>query len=316
MERTVLVKNIRDTLSKAGFYVSDFHSIRLSGFDIVARRDNTLLIIKVLTNIDSFSEDVANEIQTLASLLKAHPLLIGEKTGFYPLEDGVVYFRFGIHTITLDTLRNHLFEGMPIKAFAAPGGLYANLDEEKIQMLRHKQGISLGSFARTVRVSRKTAQLYEQGMNARIEIASRIEEVLEDSVTVPIDILQPQAGKITEDKAPLQRKNPLEAFQQDIFSILESVGYKIIHMEKCPFEAVSKERESVLLTSAHKYDRRLVQKAYVMSKISKITEKHAVVFTDRETSKTNVEGTPLIKKKELRKIRDPEEIIELIIERM
>ena len=239
MERTVLVKNIRDILGKAGFYVSDFHSIRLSGFDIVARRDNTLLIIKVLTNIDSFSEDVAHEIQTLASLLRAHPLLIGEKTGFSPLEDDVVYFRFGIHTITPDTLKNHLFEGMPIKAFAAPGGLYANLDEEKIQALRHKQGISLGFFARTVRVSRKTAQLYEQGMNARIEIASRIEEILEDTVTVPIDILQPQTGKITGDKAPLQRKNPLEAFQRDIFSILERVGYKIIPMEKCPFEAVS-----------------------------------------------------------------------------
>ena len=94
------------------------------------------------------------------------------------------------------------------------------------------------------------------------------------------------------------------------------VGYKIIPMDRCPFEALSTEKEKILLTCVHKYDEKLLKKAHVVSSISKITERHAVVFTDKDGKKKNVKGTPIIAKKELKKIRDPEEIIDLIIERI
>jgi putative transcriptional regulator len=94
------------------------------------------------------------------------------------------------------------------------------------------------------------------------------------------------------------------------------VGYKIIPMERCPFEALSTEKEKLILTCVHKYNEKLLKKAYVVNSISKITERHAVVFTDKDGKKKNIKGTPIIAKKELKKIRDPEEIIELIIERI
>ena len=157
----------------------------------MARRDNTLLIIKVLTNIDALSEEVADELRALAYLLKATPLLIGEKNGVNDLENDVVYFRFGIQTVTLSTLKNHILEKLPVLAYAAPGGLYVNLDQEKIRRLRKEKNISLGSFAHYVRVSRRTVQMYEDGMSARIDIADRIEDMFQQSVTMPIDLLKP-----------------------------------------------------------------------------------------------------------------------------
>ena len=102
MNRLDLVKLIREILSNAGFYVSDLYSMRPIGFDLVARRDNSLLIIKVLTNINSLSEEVASELKLLSKLLKGHPLLIGERGGTGYLENDVVYDRFGIHSITID----------------------------------------------------------------------------------------------------------------------------------------------------------------------------------------------------------------------
>ena len=316
MERTELLGSIRDVLINAGFYVSDLHSIRLTGFDIVARRDDSLLIIKVLTNVDSLSEDVANELKTLSSLLKGCPLLIGEKNGSGILEDDVAYFRFGIQAITLDTLKNHLLEGMPIKIYAAPGGLYVHLDEEKLRKLRQEKSISLGAFARYVNVSRRTVRMYEEGMNSRIEVANRIEELLESSITIPINLLK---NSFIENKiTPTYHSETenIEAFQREIFSLLQNVGYKIIPMDRCPFEALSKDREKILLTCVHKYNKKLLKKAQVVSSISKITEKHAVVFTDKNVNKRNVEGTPIIVKKELKRIKDPEEVFDLIIERI
>ena len=317
MDRTELLGDIRETLSNAGFYVSELCSIRPIGFDLVARRDNSLLIIKVLTNIDAFSEDVAKELRILSILLKGCPLLIGERSGTGFLEEDVVYDRFGIQAIASGTLKNHLLEGMPLNVYAAPGGLYVNLDNEKLSKLRQEQNVSLGSFARSVKISRRTVRMYEDGMNARVEVASRIEELLGSNITRPIDIFKPKAiekKKVTIIQGDTEK---LRGFQREIFSILQHVGYKVTPMGRCPFEAVSQDKkEKILLTCVHKYDKKLQKKAQVMSSISKITEEHAVLITDKEVSKTNIEGTPLLIKKELKKIREPEEILELIIERI
>ena len=316
MERTELLKNIREVLISAGFYVSDLYSMRLTGFDIVARRDDLLLIIKVLTNVDSLSEDVAKELRTLSSVLKATPLLIGEKNGANALEDDAVYFRFGVQAITVNTLKNHLLDGMPVKVYAAPGGLYVNLDEEELRMIRMEKNISIGSFARSVNVSRRTIRMYEEGMNASSDAAARIEELLGDKVTTPIDIFKPTLDvkqELMEFRSELEN---LKDFQRDIFLTLKKVGYKIIPVGHCPFEALSKDRDKLLLTSVSEYDKKLIKKARIVKSVSEITEKYAVLITDREISRTNIEGTPIIIRKELKKLKEPEQMFDLILERM
>jgi putative transcriptional regulator len=316
MDRTDLLTNIREFLGDAGFSVSDPCTLRLPGFDLVARRGETLLILKVLSNIDGLSEDVAQELRAVAYLLKATPLLIGEKNGVNNLEDDVVYFRFGIQTVTTATLQNHLLEEIPVRAYAAPGGLYVNLDQEKIRRLRQEKNISLGNFAHHVRVSRRTVRMYEDGMSARIDIADRIEEMFEQTVTTPIDLLKPLLMETKQ--LPFYKKNQgdTKELQSEIFTLLQNIGYRVIPMDRCPFEALSKEKEKILLTCVQQYNKKLAEKAHFISSIAKITEKHAVVFTDKDIEKKNLEGTPIIGKKELRKIRDPEDVFTLILERI
>jgi putative transcriptional regulator len=315
MKREDLLGEVRDTLINSGFYVSELCSIRPVGFDLVARRDNSLLIIKVLTNIDAMNENVADELRTLSILLKGCPLLIGEKSGSGSLENDVVYDRFGVQAITSETLKNHLLEGIPLEIYAAPGGLYVNLDEGKIRNLRKEQNLSLGSFARSLRVSRRTVQMYEDGMNASVEVAFRIENLLGDNITKPIEILKYKIpGK--EIKPGTMKPVEYRDFQREIFTILEKVGYKVIPMERAPFEAVSQDKRKILLTCVDRYDKKLLRKARVVSSISNITEKQAVLITDKNVHKTNIEGTPLLVKKELKKARGPEEILEIILERL
>jgi putative transcriptional regulator len=312
MLRERLLSNAREVLTSTGFYVSELYPAYATVFDMVARRDDSLIIVKVLTNVDSLSEEVAKEIKTLCSLLEASPLLIGEKNGSGVLEDNVIYYRFGIPAVTLTTLKHYLFEGTPIKAYAAPGGLYVNLDEEKLRRLRQEKNISLGTFARYVNVSRRMVRMYEEGMNSRIEVAHRIEELLESPITVPLDLLKnPMQSKISLTYPKIRND-----FHREIFSLLQRVGYKIIPMGKCPFEALSKIKEKILLTCVHKYDNKLAKRAQIVHGISKVTEKQAVVFIDRDVDKRNVEGTPIIPKRELKKVRDPEEVFDLIKERI
>lgn len=315
MDRSELLGEVRDTLTNAGFYVSELYSIRPIGFDLVARRDNSLLIIKVLTNIDALTEEVANELRTLSVLLKGCPLLIGEKTGVKTLEEDVVYDRFEIQAINIETLKNHLLEGIPLEVYAAPGGLYVNLDREKITNFRKEQNLSIGEFARSLKVTRRTVQMYEEGMNASIEVALRIEDVMGINVAKPIELLN-KSIKIKQIKPATVESEGFKRFQREIFSILEQVGYRVIPMERAPFEAVSQDKRKILLTCVDRYDKKLIRKARVVSSISDITEKHAVIIPDKDVNKTNIEGTPLIIKKELKKARDPEDILELVLERL
>ena len=314
MDRQQLLSTTRDILGRAGFSVSDPYMIHLPGFDLVARRDDTLLIIKVLTNVDGLSEEIAKELRALAFLLKATPLLIGEKNGVNPLQDDVVYFRFGIQAVTMTTLLNHVLDKEPVDAYAAPGGLYVNLDKEKIRRLRQEKNISLGTFARHVRVSRRTVRMYEDGMSARIDIASRIEELFEEPVSTPIDLLRPLM--VETEQLPAYKKDHMKEFQREVFSLLENVGYKIIPMDRCPFEALSKEKEKILLTCVQEYNKKMSDRAHFMSSMARITQQHAVVFTNKDIEKKNVEGTPVILKKELKKIHDPEDVLALILERL
>ncbi len=320
MKRIELVDYIRDLLSNAGFYVSQAYSMRPIGFDLIARRDNTLLIIKILANINALPEDVAQELHTLSDLLNGQPLLIGLRAGSGELEEEVVYDRFGVQAISPETLRLHLLEGIPLQIYAAPGGFYTNIDTELIKKMRREKQISLGSFARSLHVSRRTIRMYEEGMNARVDVAFRMEELFNTQIIKDIHILKNinKEKKKSKKDSPIGESNKIttKPFLDEIFSLLRKSGYTIIPMGRCPFEAVSKEKEKILLTCIQRYDKRLKQKAEIISSISKITEKRAVMITDKKGSKHNILGTPLVIHDELRKIQDPEELLELILERI
>ena len=316
MYREKLLKDVRETLVNAGFYVSNVLTMRPVGFDLIARRDNSLLIIKVLTNINALSEEVAEELKTLASLLEGHPLLIGQHTTMGALEEDVVYDRFGIQAITPETLKHHLLDGISLRVYAAPGGFYVNIDKEKLVHLLREQQLSRGAFARYLRVSRKTVQMYEEGMNARVEIAIRMEDVLGDVIIKPIDILHGDNPTPSNPKSFTPEVEQERNLKTEVFTILQHIGYTIIPMGRCPFEAVSKTEDKTIITCVQRYDKKIIRRAKIVSGIARITEKQAVLFTDRRGTKENIEGTPIIGRKELQTVKEPEEVFELIVERL
>ena len=57
----------------------------------------------------------------------------------------------------------------------------------------------------------------------------------------------------------------------------------------------------------------------MISSLAKIIERNAVLITDKEISKHNLKGTPVIFHRELKRINDPEDVISKlhkIIDRM
>ncbi len=302
MRREELLEITRNLLLKAGFYCSQICKFRPSSFDFIARKDNLLLIVKILSNIDALNEEVANELLSLAKLLEGVPIVIGSKTCSSMLEDDVVYFRYGIPIITYKTLENYLQGIMPFIC-AAPGGLYVNIDGDALKKIRMEKGISIGQLARIAGVSRRTIRMYERGERPSIEVATKIADYLGADFIKPVDLWEEISKEVVEIKREIK---------DEILKMLEEIGAFIYPTLRSPFHAVSQILDEKFIVGVK--ERRIVEKAKIISNLARVAEKKSVIFMDY-CRKRNIEGVPVIFREELLKINEPEKIIQLIEER-
>lgn len=306
MSREELINTTRAILAKAGFDVSSALALRSICFDIVGKKDKTLLIIKVLTNVDAFSRDNADEMKILADALGANPLLIGENSSSGPLEGGIVYSRFKIPIISNETLAEHLLEEVPPFIFAAPGGLYVKISSGLLKDLRESNNISLGTLAETAGVSRRTIQMYEAGMGAMIDAALRLEEFLNVPIIEPLDPFEYKRETKTEEYIIKTQIN-----SQPLNHMAE-IGFTITPVLKSPFEAITKNSEITMLTGIGSEEEKLIQRALVAAEISRITGRHSLMIVEKKPSADNIDTTAIISKEELRKIDDQDELTDMV----
>jgi len=301
MKRDEMLHNTRQLLTRAGFYCSEICRMRPISFDFIARKDNVLLLVKVLSNIDALNEDVAHELISIARFLEGAPIVIGHRTCSTTLEDDVVYFRHGVPIITHGTLENYIRGIMPF-IIAAPGGFYVNIDGEVLKETRLVRGISVGHLARVAGVSRRTIRMYESGERASIEMAEKIAAFLGDDFIKPIAFWE----EISE------REQEMKQVENDLLKLIEEMCTVILPTERSPFNALSQILHEKFLVGIN--ERRIVEKARLISNLAAVAEKESVIFMER-FNRTNIEGVPVIVRREMRRITGPEELIDLVEER-
>ncbi len=317
MNRLQLIEEVRDVLSKGGFYLSQRQYRPGTIFDIIARKDDSLFVIRVTISADSSRAEDAREMKVLCDAIDATPLYISLIGGQRKLKQGVVYSRNGIPLMVPETLRDMVIEGVPPYVFSAPGGFYVKMDSEILREVRNERKISLSKLADVAGVSRKSIQKYEKGMGADLEVALRLEDFLGEDLILPINPFERAEGDPGEEE--YMESSELEQYsglEKSIFESLTSIGYKIVPTCKCPFEAITEDNETVLLSGiSSKENENLKEKAKIVSNLSAITEKDSVIFLQKSYRHRNIEGIPLIEKKELADIRDRKKVIELLADR-
>ena len=88
-------------------------SLTRTSFDLVARKGEDILLLKVLEDANGISEEYATSMKNLGSYIGASPLIVAEKAG-HVLEDGVVYARFGVYACNYSTFNNCLDSRFPV----------------------------------------------------------------------------------------------------------------------------------------------------------------------------------------------------------
>jgi putative transcriptional regulator len=311
--RQVLLSEVRDVLVHAGFCVSEPMDPWTATFDVVARRDDALVVVKAYTNVDRLSKDGAKLLRSVAGTLKAAPIVVGLRTSRGALERGVLHLRHAVPIMSLETLQEHLLEGVPPFVYSGPGGQYVSLDGDALARARNDRHLSLNEIADAAGVSRRTISMYEQGMAAQVESARRLEQFLGIPLVHPLDPFS-NRPELEERRAIL---SGLQEIEHDVFSRLEGLGYRVLPTTGCPFDALSSAKRNVFLTAvqAGAPDLQTRVRARTIAQIARVAERESVLFVEREVEHTSIEGTPVIGRKELERIGDPEEILRLIRER-
>ncbi|HEX2065740.1 MAG TPA: transcriptional regulator [Candidatus Thermoplasmatota archaeon] len=313
MTRADLIEVVRETLSRAGFTVSERCDLRPVSFDLVARRDRELRMVKVLSNVDALSEAIAQEIKVLCKFLDARPVLVGLRSGTSNLEPGVVYNRHDIPIMTPETLEQVL-RGEPPMVFAAPGGFYVHIDAQALRRAREQAQLSLGVVAQVAGVSRRAIQMYEEGMSASIDAAMRLEEFLQAELIRPInpfDAFDPSLFQPPEAPGDAGAEDPMEAL---VRRMLEGLGYEVRATRRSPFNALTTQEADTLLTGMGEDSPQLRRRARVVTSVSHVTGRPGF-FVVEHTTRTTLEGMPVVTRTELKRLDDPQAILQLILER-
>jgi len=314
MSRSALVENVTAMLEDAGFLVSDRCAIRPKSFDIAARRDEDTVLVKILGNIDAFDGRTGAEMRRLGEYLEATPMVIGLRTRDEELKPGVVYFRHGVPVLSPDTAMDFFLEEVPPLIYAAPGGLYVNIDSEVLADARKDEDMSLGKLAKELGVSRRTVSKYEDGMDASVEVAAELEDIFDAPLTSPVRVLE-GAEEVREDESTPEDP-AVDPDDELVVTVLRRVGFDVHPTNRAPFKTVSEDqnRRDSVLTGHSELTETAEKRARIMASVGKVTRTRAVYVVDRAT-RDAVEGTALVEESEMEGIEDADELRDMIRDR-
>jgi putative transcriptional regulator len=310
--RTLLAQEIISQLDDAGFSLSSQCDVRPSCFDFVARKGEQLLLVKVLSNIDALTKDDADALQLVAHFFNATPLIVGQKTRKGELDSGVVYKRHGVSTIAPRSFQSLIVEEKMPREFAQRGGRLVAIDGAKLREARLEQQRTTGELADCVQVSARAILAYEKDeMDVSIDVAERLEKVLETDLMIPIDILSERA------QVPnMTHGTPTEVLEVRVNEFFARLGMKVLWTDRAPFHVAAKEKDAPLISGVGSLKSwSLKKRMEILKSVSKVAETDAVIIVEEGQSEESVSDLPVIRQLELDDIDKPRELKKIIEER-
>lgn len=304
MSQERLLQLVTSVMLSACWDVSERCMMRPRSFDLIAGGPLGLLVIKVVAHIDSISEELAYDLDQVAVHLKAVPLIVGEKARDNDLERGVVYLRYGIYAVNPATLHDYFCESIPPLVYSSPGGLYVNINKEKLREIREYYKLSLGELAHLLGVSRRTISKYESGMNTTLEVAVRLEELFDTELVEPIELMSYNSG--FDNLSSFSHPKGISGMAG-----LEGIGVRIHPMRRAPFTALALLEDEIILT-AYGPASKTIKRAEIMGNISQVTNTHSMCIISDYDKERRIGSTLVVGERSIRSLRDPEDLLLLI----
>src|SRR5947199_8834169 len=114
--------------------------------------------------------------------------------------------------------------------------------------------------------------MYLEGMAATLDVAMRLEDVLSESLALPVDPFA-FVDDVAPDRDPAPR---LEGFERELFQRLQRLGYDVLPTIRSPFDALSMHEPTTLLTGVGGLGSALDRKAHIVANIRHVFDKDSL----------------------------------------
>lgn len=229
--KEALLDKVNIFLLKKGFTIKN-----LTGacFDVLARKNEQILLIKILEDANSISRQYTKDMIAIASYINAAPLMIAEKAG-NRLEENIVYSRFDIYTFNFDTFVNCINNRFPfIKRGKA--GLTASVVGKKLREKREELGYSLNALSKKIGVTSRMIMRYEnENSEVTINRAMKLYELFGHQVFNQVDVFT-------------QKSLPESRFETEVSKKYIELGFDAIETKKTPFDIIARKDKELILT--------------------------------------------------------------------
>jgi len=261
-------------------------------------------VAKAVEDVDKVSEGLSIELRKVASALSASPLLIASRRGGEDFEEGVAYEKQGVWAIAPATLSEAVRGEGPI-VYSKLGRFYVKIHGGRLREIRERMGLSMGDLARLVGVTRKAIYEYERGsMDAALDVALKMEEVLQDALALPIDVFSPLPAP------PPEEGDEVDPLEREIISKFRKLGFEAFHFKKAPFNIIARsKRNRFLIKVAERLDRRAEKELRVMRSMADVSESLGLTIVKEEAS-AGEEG--LLPYDEFKRVRSEPELVKII----
>ena len=228
--KQTLLDRINIFLLKKGFTIKN---LTRTCFDILARRNEQILLIKVLEDANSISKQFTEEMISIASYINASPLVIAEKAGT-KLEDSIVYSRFDIYTLNFNTFLSCISNKFPfIKRSQA--GLTASIVGKKLKEKREELGYSLNALSKKIGVTSRMITKYEnENSEVTVSRAMKLYDLFGHQIFNEVNVF------VQHD---LQSK-----FETEVSRKYIELGFDATETKKTPFDIIAKKDNELILT--------------------------------------------------------------------
>ena len=226
-----LIDKLGVFLLKEGFTVK---SLTRTCFDILARKQDKILLIKALEDANSITREYVNEMGKVASYIGAVPVIISEKAGD-KLDDNVLYTRFDMYALNFNTFVNSIKNKFPfVKRTQA--GFTVSIAGNKLREKREQMGYSSNYLSKMVGVTSRMINKYEKG-NSMVTItkAMKIYKIFGEKVFNEVDIFASKTEIESEYNSDFSRK-------------YGALGFKAADTSKTPFDVIAKKDNEIILT--------------------------------------------------------------------
>ncbi len=291
MDKMGKLRKYSRLLQKYGFSETYAHNMR-SCIDVVSRKRDRTVILKLVDNIDSVTRDEAATLKKLNNFFDAEVFVVFRTYKGGKAEKDMMFTRHGVDCIAENTLEDVLNRGAVPRAHRFIGERY-RVEPGELSRLRKLRSMSMSALSSQTSLSKDTIYRYEKGKSfATAASVRKLEKFFNTGITV-------------NEGAQRQKQSYKYA------KLNKSLDVDFMNIDSSPFYMLGK-KHSRYEVGSDSDDRTMRKVAAFYRELSETLDDNYSFFISNKDYRENIHGIPVVSMRELAKLREEHELLDII----